>query len=148
VAAWLEERHGLKGLHGRMEKLSMGYQKEQSDYEDADATRVFFRVLLEIARRNSAEHFDVAPKDVADRMNTIATEEGFAPDDEGKTFTNARRVGWMLKRQRFKKGDRSESNKLWSMSRKDIEAGASAYGVTDDPETGAGGDTDHEGAAV
>jgi hypothetical protein len=68
-------------------------------------------------------------------MNEIAKTEELAEPD--KLFTSARKVGWLLKRQRFQRSaDRSEHGKLWKMTREEITMAAKAYGVKSAVETG------------
>ena len=118
------------GLHRRMADLSVAYQGERGEFEDADTTRVLFRVLLELAENTTeGKSVQIVPKAVADRMNEIAEEEDLAPAEAGKTFTDSRRVGWMLKRHRFKKGPRERRSKVWEVTRKEIVSCARAYGV-------------------
>jgi hypothetical protein len=133
VALWLQERRGVEGLHDRMEKLSNDYQeKERPGYEEADATRVLFRTLLDLPVTEGGT-VEIKPADVAKAMNAIADAEHLAEAD--KPFTSARRVGWLLKRQRFKRGDRSEKGKAWQATRQEIERAAAAYGVDTEKDT-------------
>jgi hypothetical protein len=125
VAYWLEDKHGMKGLSRKMEDLSVAYQKERGDYEDNDASRILFRALLDLT--SGKDHADVSPGEVAKRMNAIAEADDLAEPE--KPFTTAKRVGWLLKRQRFKKGDRSNRSKTWRVSRVEVEAAARACGV-------------------
>ena len=60
-------------------------------------------------------------------MNNIASAEDLAEPD--KPFTTARRVGWLLRRQRFRRGDRDSRGKFWALTRAEIEAGARAWGI-------------------
>jgi hypothetical protein len=131
VAHWLQQRHRVDGLFDRLEKLSVAYhQNEVNEYEDADATRVLCRVLLDLSTNEGSDgEVIVRPAEVAARMNALATEENLCEPD--KPFTTARRVGWLLKRQRFRRPrDRSEKGKLWALTREEIVQAASAYGVT------------------
>jgi hypothetical protein len=134
VAHWLQERHGVEGLFTRLEKLSVDYQKERAEFEEGDRTRVLFRALLVLTRdAPQREPLDIAPTKIAEEMLNIAAADDLA--EEGKEFTNARKVGWLLKRQRFTKGDRSEQGVTWRISRAEVEAGARAYGL--DPKDSA-----------
>jgi hypothetical protein len=127
---WLQERHGVEGLFDRLHALAVNYQKnERGEYEDSDRTRVLFRVLLGLRTgKQPGETVTISPGDVATSMNNLASAESLA--EEGKTFTSPRKVGWLLKRQRFKRPeDRSEKGKLWEATRQEIEQSARAYGV-------------------
>lgn len=133
-AFWLEDRHGVKGLYERMEKLSQDYQAERGDIEETDRTRVLFRALLRLSKEwTNEECRTIQPKTVSDAMNDIARDEDLADPD--KPFTTPRKVGWLLKRHRFKKSaERSEKGKLWEMTREEIVKAASAYGVEPEPQ--------------
>jgi hypothetical protein len=128
VAHWLQQEHGLAGLFDRTEKLSVNYQDERSDQEETDATRVLFRALLELTEGHSAA-VEAAPAEIAEAMNRIAREEDLGPADKDKDFTNSRKVGWIMKRQRFSRGERSDKSKAWKLVPGEVEAAARAYGV-------------------
>jgi hypothetical protein len=128
VAHWLEARHGVTGLFGRMEGLSVAYQAERGDYEDNSSTRVLFRALLDLTCGQApGEPVELKPGDIAKRMNEIADTEDLAEPD--KPFTNARKVGWLLKRQRFRKGERTDQRRTWKLDRGTVESAAQAHGV-------------------
>ncbi len=128
VAAWLTDRHGAEGLFDRMEKLSRDYQQERGDYEAADVTRVLLRALLTVTEGYApGETVSFRPLDVADKMKAIALAEDLAEPD--KPFTTARRVGWLLKRQRFRRGEPDQDGKRWQTTRREIEAACAAYGI-------------------
>jgi hypothetical protein len=129
VAHWFQNRHGVTGIYDRMEKLSQDYQGERSDYEDSDRTRVMFRALLELARDcNPRDPIRIIPSEIAQRMNDIAKGEELA--EPGKDFTTPRKVGWLLKRQRFKRSeDRTAKNRPWLATCAEIHVSAKAYGV-------------------
>jgi hypothetical protein len=128
VAHWLQQRHGVEGLFGRMEELSTSYQSERGEVEAEDRVRVLFRALLQLSQTEAADAVvKIRPSEVAEKMNAIARLENLT--DEEKSFTTSRRVGWLLKRQRFRKAESDERGKQWEMTRGEIEAAAKAYGV-------------------
>jgi hypothetical protein len=130
VAHWLQERHGVEGLLDRMEALSVDYQRnERGEYEDNDRTRVLFRVLLGLCvGKQPPETVTMSPGDVATSMNNLASAENLA--EEGKAFTSARKVGYLLKRQRFRRpAERSNRGKQWEATVKEIEDACRAYGI-------------------
>jgi hypothetical protein len=128
VAAWLEDLRAVEGIYDRMEKLSRDYQMERGDIEESDRTRVLFRALLDLSTGWGDGPQKVQPKVIAEAMNKIAQDEDLAEPD--KLFTTPRKVGWLLKRQRFRRPkDRSEDGKVWEMSRAEIVLAAKAYGV-------------------
>ncbi len=135
VAAWLEDKRHVKGLYERMERLSRDYQRERGEIEETDKMRVLFRALLRLsAGWRDDERQSVQPKAIAEGMNAIANEEDLV--ESGKEFTTARRVGWLLKRQRFRRGqERNERGKVWEMSREEIVQAARAYGINTDEES-------------
>jgi hypothetical protein len=133
VALWLQEKHGVEGLHDRLEKLSTDYQKnERPDYEESDAVRVLFRALLNVKAESDGKVL-CRPKELEKAMNRIAAEENLAEPE--KPFTTARRVGWLLKRQRFKRRPRDEKGKLREATRDEIEQAARAYGIEPQQDT-------------
>jgi hypothetical protein len=129
VAHWLQHRHGGGDLFSRLEALSRRYQQvERSETEAEDRTRVLFRALLAISQNAGPdEQVRIRPGDVAQAMNDIARDEDLADPD--KPFTTARRVGWLLRRLRFERGERNNRAKEWTATRQEIEAAAAAYGV-------------------
>jgi hypothetical protein len=146
VARWLQEAHGVAGLFDRLEALSVRYdRRERDEYEDDDALRLLFRVLL-MHKPGPDGVVTISPGLVAATMNHLASAEHLndtneAPDDakdEGatdgkrKSFTNPRRVGQMLKRQRFKRPrGRNRKGKQWQATRDEIVQAAAAFGVTE-----------------
>jgi hypothetical protein len=133
VAHWLQERHGVEGLFDRLEGLAVSYQRdERGQHEDSDRTRVLFRVLLGLCGdKPEGEKVTVRPKDLAQRMIGLAAAEDLA--EEGKPFTSARKVGHLLKRQRFRRPEgRSAAGKEWELTAKEVRDAASAYGVDAD----------------
>jgi hypothetical protein len=128
MAGWLEEKHGVEGLYERMEKLSRDYQSERGEIEEGDKARVLFRALLDLSASWGEGPQKVQPKTVSEAMNAIAQREDLAESD--KSFTTPRKVGWLLKRQRFRRPEgRSPDGKLWEMTRAEIALAAKAYGV-------------------
>jgi hypothetical protein len=129
VAHWLQERHEIEGLFDRLEALSMSYQVERAETEAEDRTRVLFRALLQLTegeRRDRSVPF--LPGRVSEVMNEIARSENLTDGD--RPFTTPRRVGWLLKRCRFRRSrDRSDKGKPWEATRAEIEQAARAYGL-------------------
>jgi len=141
VTNWLASSHRVTGLFRRMLDLSQAYQKERGDYEETDSIRVLFRALLDLTEdRCFDEAVEIKPAAIASRMCEIAHEEDLAEPE--KPFITARKVGWLMKRQRFKRGQRDSRSKTWRLVRGQVESAAKAHGVeipgpaeavTDDP---------------
>jgi hypothetical protein len=126
VALWLEECHGVAGLFGRMSLLAMNYRAERCDLEVTDPVRVAIQALRTMARATTWVG-NFTPTELADTMKGIAEKEELA--EPGKDFTTARKVGWMLKRLRFRRVDRSERAKCWSIDAEELQSLARAYGM-------------------
>ena len=104
--------------------LSRKYQQERGELEASDPVRVLVGSLwLMLCGR---EEMEVAPKEVATRMNDEARDQDLT--EQGKDFTNARRVGWLLKRLRFERLP-NDRTKRWHVPRVELEAIARAYGI-------------------
>jgi hypothetical protein len=144
VAHWLQERHGVGGLFKRMEELALHYQsKERGEYEDDDRTRVLFRVLLNLSKdEEPGVKFTISPGEVAEAMCQIAKDEDLAEPD--KPFITARKVGWLMKRHRFQRAERSSKGKTWEATPELIEKAARAFGVVRDPPKPATGATEEK----
>ncbi|HEX9592447.1 MAG TPA: bifunctional DNA primase/polymerase, partial [bacterium] len=105
VALWLQETYGEAGLFERMEALSRAYQKERSELEVSDATRLLIRALLAIFARSDASRLEVTPKELAQEVNRLARDEDLA--DEGESWTDHQRVGKLLSRLRLGEAGRT-----------------------------------------
>jgi hypothetical protein len=127
VALWLEEAYGVPGLFGRMDALSVKYQEERGDLETGDPTRLAIKALRRMLGAQPGASLRFSPKGLADAMNAIAVEEDLAEQD--KPLTNARRVGWLLKRLRLHKANRDRNSKLWETTMTELEALANTYGM-------------------
>jgi hypothetical protein len=129
VALWLQDRHGVPDLFRRVEGLMLAYQRERGDFEATHDTRVLFKALLELTTLATRKKVIVfSPKELAEQMNQLAREDDLV--EGGERFTSPRKVGWLLKQQRFRRGGRRAKGKLWQASRQEIVSLAKAYGVT------------------
>jgi hypothetical protein len=142
VAAWLDaqdidgelqrvnengetaERHGL--LH-RLERLSIAYQSERSDLEAYDPVRLMIKALGQMfsSCQDAVLEFDTSG--LAKEMNRVALDDEIVSDNE--EVTNAKRLGWLIKRLRFERAPRTEKRKRWRISRESLNAFARAYGM-------------------
>src|SRR5262249_24914819 len=114
VALWLQEKHGIAGLFDRMELLSQTYQKERGELEFSNPGLVMLVALNQMM--DGRDSLELVPKDVAAQMNQLARDQDLV--EEGKDFTNHWRVGWLLKRLRFRRLPNA-GTKRWEMSRAD-----------------------------
>jgi hypothetical protein len=129
VALWLQDRHGVADLFRRVEGLMLSYQQERGDFEATHDTRVLVKALLKLATLAKRKKVIVfSPKELAEQMNRLAREDDQV--EEGERFTSPRKVGWLLKQQRFRRSSRSAKGKFWQASRQEIVSLAKAYGVT------------------
>jgi hypothetical protein len=130
VAHWLQEQHGITELFQRMEKLAQAYQQvERAEYEDADRVRVLLRVLIRLCDgKEPDDKVTITPGKVAQAMCALAKDEDLTEGD--KSFTSSRKVGYLLKRQRFRRPrERHQRSKDWEATREEIEQACRAYGV-------------------
>jgi hypothetical protein len=127
VALWLQTEHGVAGIFDRLSVLSVNYQRDRSDIEEASPVRVLILAVRRILDATKLGATEFTPTQVADAMNAIAREGEF--DHPGDTFINARKVGRLLQRLRFEKAPRSAASKRWTTNRNDLDALARAYGM-------------------
>ena len=134
VAHWLQNRGGAGNLFRRMRALAVAYHhQERGDFEETDKTRILFRALLRFPA-DEAGQVEFAAGKVSEAMNRIAEDEELWKGD--KAFTTASSVGWLLKRQRFKRPREKDSKeRKWKASREEIVKAANAYGVKEEDET-------------
>jgi len=132
VALWLQERHGADGLFDRLEQLSIDYQAERGEMEAADPTRIAILALQRLLGSQPESpsgwvEFETAT--LARTMNQVALEEEVVAD--GQDYTNARRVGWLLKRLRFERAAAGKNHKRWRAMPDRIHALARVHGMAD-----------------
>jgi hypothetical protein len=133
VALWLQECHGVTGLFDRLQKLSLDYQKERSEVETEDATRVAVRALNQLLKTRQGSEISFAPSEIAVLMNETAKAEGLG--EEGLDYTTPQKVGWLLKRLRLEKEPHGESGQRWKVTRDLAKKLARAYSVDVPEET-------------
>lgn len=125
VALWLQERHGASGLFDRMQALAMHYQAERNDIELPSPVRVAIAALQSMMGASPSIEF--TPTELAAAMNTIAQAEEI--DHAGDNYTNARKVGALLRRLRLDRAQRTSGGKRWRATAGDLDALARAYGM-------------------
>jgi hypothetical protein len=130
VALWLQERHGVAGLHDRLEKLSVDYQQERAGLVADHQTKLMMLALVALSAEAGGGELVFGPGELAQRMNDLLREGGPLTSDLTASHTNPWKVGWELKRKRFRRADRSEKGKKWRATREEVVATARAYGVT------------------
>jgi hypothetical protein len=137
VAGWLDDHCGVRDLYARLEKLSVAYQQERTEFECNDRSRILYEALLRMtANCQPNETTELAPGAVSDVMNALAKEEGLEGRD-GKPFATAQGVGYDLKRQRFRRGKLDGKSRPWQVVRQDVINGARTHGIdTEKTRTG------------
>jgi len=131
VAVWLEEDHGCQGLYYRMRDLANNYQGERANLGENELVRILILALVEIVAKGP-DLCLFTPKELANEMNRLATEEGITwKNKEGKEqdYTNSKSVGRLLARLRFTQATRTSRAKRRMVTRVEIEALARSYGV-------------------
>jgi hypothetical protein len=145
VALWLDEK-GVSGLSGRMQNLSVGYQKERTEFESSDLTRLVVSAVSAILAVPAVlKPTPLATEQITTKARELAEEDETGVDPE---TINNRRVGWVLKRLRLEKAGREEGKKgrQWLIDPKDVERWRSAYSIVDSekrhpaPENGENGE--------
>lgn len=136
VALWLQTEHGVNGMFDRMSALSVKYQRDRSDIEEASPVRIMILALYSILATEKAGTAEFTPTQVADAMNFIARETEL--DYVGDSFINARKAGRLLQRLRFERAQRIASGKRWMVVREDLDALARAYGIEPPDTSGVG----------
>jgi hypothetical protein len=134
VALWLDN-HGIDGLWYRMEELSVNYQNERIDLEPGDLTALVIRALARLVFGGVSDVKDVCDVPKVTPLETAQITEATrkaAEDleaDINLDYINSRRVGRVLSKMRFKKGDKNTA-KGWQIAASDLQRWAASYGVT------------------
>jgi hypothetical protein len=135
VALWLEERHGVGGLFERMSALSQTCQQERAEAGADAQVRVLVLALRGLA--DGPQDFEFGTSELAGAMNKVAQAEGLTEEDEGADdgappaqFTTPKRLGWLLRQQRFRRppGKRPRLGR-WATSAAEVEQLARAFNV-------------------
>lgn len=116
-----------QGLFDRLERLSMAYQYERSDLEAQDPVRLLIKALGQMFAHCQDAVLEFDTSGLAKEMNRVALEDGSVSDNE--EVTNAKRLGWLMKRLRFERAPRTEQRKRWKISQEQLQAFARAYGM-------------------
>ena len=127
VALWLQEEHGIKGVFDRMTALAVRYQDERGEIEEASPVRILVIALRRMMEAAKSDVLEFTPTEVATIMNEIAIEDDIDHADD--TFTNARKIGRLLKRLRMDRAQRTAGAKRWKISQRNLDALARAYGM-------------------
>jgi hypothetical protein len=118
ATATVLEDAGVSDLVQRIRMVATAYQEEKAEFDESpDATRLAVIAIADIADvRTSptswdkkdkstqaspwlAEHVRFTAADVTQRMNALAEDEGLVED--GESYANAKKVGFILKRLRI-----------------------------------------------
>jgi hypothetical protein len=127
VALWLQEEHGVAGLYGRLEALSVAYQSERADLEADNLTRLAILALRAMSAVYPGDVFTFKTAELAERVNALAEERELVPA-EGEKFTNTKRLGKLLSRLRLTKA-RDANKKGWTATRGEVRTLAVSYGL-------------------
>ncbi len=73
VALWLENE-GIQGLFGRMEGLSVGYQRERRELEKGDMTSLVLRAIVECIEPQANEEIDLQQLRAAGKVHRLRTD--------------------------------------------------------------------------
>jgi hypothetical protein len=158
VAAWLDAQDGTgelqqldidedegetakrHGLFDRLQRLSLAYQTERSDLEAHDPVRLLIKALAQMFSRclDAVSLLEFDTSTLAKEINQIAVDDEIVSENE--EVTNAKRLGWIIKRLRFERATRTEKRKRWKITRDQLNAFARAYGM-DTGTTAAKADT-------
>ena len=106
VALWLQTEHGADGLFDRMHALALRYLEERVEVETASPIRIAIQALRQMLMNTGTSVIEFTPTALAEAMNTLA--EASVIDRTGPTFTNAQRVGNLLRSHRLDRGHRTE----------------------------------------
>lgn len=138
VALWLQEAYQVPELFDRIEQLSHDYQKERSSLELTDVTRLLIVALQELFSCQDAvtavpAMLEVGTSEITDKINRLAVE--FDAVNDFEQFTNPKRVGRLLERLRFEKGQRTDRGKRWRIRKASVDALATTYAISDEAIT-------------
>lgn len=138
VALWLESK-GMTGLAGRMEALSVSYQKERTTLTYSDITILVIRAMMECAAREVSEVSGVSEvnkevglfifltSSITAEAVKIAEADELDIDTERLT---SRRVGRVIGKMRLEKSRKGgKGTAQWIMSRNDLERLAISYNL-------------------
>ena len=127
VSLWLEENWGVEGLYSRMLTLCEKYQAERSDLEDDDPTRILILSLARMLVVSAQPQLVFSTGTLAQSMNEVAVENECPV--QGVEFTNAQKVGRLLKQLRFEKMPRTSRSKQWRVSAAGLHAIARSHSM-------------------
>ncbi|MBL7077517.1 MAG: hypothetical protein ISS31_08590 [Kiritimatiellae bacterium] len=131
VALWLDEKGGVTGLFERMEALANRYQTERVEIEDVNPARLAAVALKGLMQQSMVDTITFTPGGLASEMNQIATDEDLP--FTGESFTNPKKVGYLLKRLRLRRGSRTSKAKIWELNRAELNDLLLSYGVPELP---------------
>jgi Domain of unknown function (DUF3854) len=129
TALWLDDS-GVKGLFKRMNTLSLAYQKERTDFESADLTRLAVQALIRCTETSVSSMFSVSSinkvggtkcwilktKDITEAAQGLVVENELDLDPERVT---SRRLGRVLGRLRLEKNP-DTSKRAWLVKETDL----------------------------
>lgn len=143
VAAWLDE-NGAEGLYKRLDNLSVSYQQQRRGVETDDLTILVIRALsvcLDCDVVTLCDGCDVCPES-SDQKTFILTADiakaaiKIADDEELDITPDSRRIGLIMRRQRFDHGDQAGTHKKgWKVSKRAVARLVQTYGLVTTSDT-------------
>jgi hypothetical protein len=139
IAQWLDD-NGVKRLSDRMQKLSVGYQSERSEFESGDLTRLVVSAISAIfaisaVLSETPQEKPLTTSQITEKAKQMADEDESGIDPE---TISTKRVGWILKRLRLEKAGREDGKKgrQWLVKTADISRWKSAYSLMEQKSQG------------
>ena len=140
VGLWLEDK-GVAGLFKRMAQLSVSYQSERQRVEACDPVLLVIRALCkclgcdivtlrdlcDVASESNQSKTFILTADIAAAASTIAEE------DELDITLDAKRIGHMMRKQRFEHGNQPGTHKKgWKVSKQELARFVKTFGLGND----------------
>ena len=147
VALWLQEAHGVSGLHTRLEQLALAYQAERGELEAEDLTGLVVKTLMYLFQKGAErsllpgplEAYDVHMADILTIVQALAGGEGMPV----RTIT-AQRVGFVLGKLRVGRVHANDG-RVWRVTREEVKRWLGSYGVRREGEEGEEGEDADDG---
>jgi hypothetical protein len=133
VALWLQEAHGVSGLHTRLEQLALAYQAERGELEAEDLTGLVVKTLLYLFGKGQErsllpgplESYPVRMSEILPIIQALASPSG-QPDRR----ITVQRLGFILTKLRVSRASRTHADQTrqWLVTRDDVKHWLVSYG--------------------